>query len=559
MRFRNCLAWAIFFLPACQSDPVLPTFREPFLANQRKVADMFPNEFPKEPLVDLDSGWVFLGQDSIAGIHRDWPDQFIQPERVSLPHRLPLPNHSLWYSWEGMLEPGILLVDADDGVQCWVNGKRIPRSADGDFFEMDATGKTELDLRVINNAMAGGLRRVQFFSQTAYQFWKGKKKQLMEGILVDRKLELLQDPDLKQNWDGLSYPELSALFADYPILFTSPVLIWSTDGRPFVRWVSESAGTAILRPEQGEEIAVESTNGIFTHELETRSSISFHLYQGKSYHGSFSLKAGSVSDSIKLALWGDSQGGWETFREVGDAISAHDADLSIGAGDLVNNGSEEWAYPQFLQLLSRMQTPQLLVPGNHDYDGYYDDLHAIQMNDYLFQPEMPTYGMLRFGPVAMLSLDPNVNFPVSVPEETRQSEWLKEQLESDAWNNAPWKIIVLHQPPYSQGWPGYQGEWTIRQLLEPYFHRGLVDLVVAGHTHDYERLSQYFSGNPVHFLVVGGAGGGLEPEGAQSDIPQMDRLIKKHHYGILEVDASRMHFKAYDLEGNIMDALTVEK
>lgn len=559
MRFRYGLACTVLILSACQSDPALPTYREPFLANEQKVAGMFPNEFPKEPLRELDSGWVFLGRDSIAGIYRDWPEQFPQAESVSLPHRLPLPNHSLWYSWKGILEPGILLVGADDGVQCWVNEKRIHRSVDGDFFEMEVSGETELNLRVVNNAMAGGLRRVQFLAKEAYQFWKVRKDQIIAGILVDRKLELLQDPDLVAEWEDLSYPELSVLLAEYPILFTPPVLIWSTDGSPFVRWVSESAGTAILRQERGEEVRIESTNGIFTHKMERGTGISFDLYQGKSFQGSFSVEANLVSDSIKLALWGDSQGGWETFREVAEAIGAHQVDLSVGAGDLVNNGSEDWAYPRFLQLLSRMQAPQLLVPGNHDYDGYYDDLHATQMNDYLFQPERPTYGLQQFGPVAILSLDPNLNYPVSVPEGTLQREWLSEQLESDTWNNAPWKIIVLHQPPYSQGWPGYQGEWTIRQLLEPYFHRGQVDLVVAGHTHDYERLSQNFSGHSVHFLVVGGAGGGLEPEGLQSDIPQMDRLIKKHHYGILEVDANRMRFKAYDLEGNTMDEITVRK
>lgn len=206
-----------------------------------------------------------------------------------------------------------------------------------------------------------------------------------------------------------------------------------------------------------------------------------------------------------------------------------------------------------------MQTPQLLVPGNHDYDGYYDELFARQLNQFLSHPEKPTYGMQLFGPVAIMSLDPNVNFPVSVLKGSSQGKWLERQMESSTWQQAAWKILVLHQPPYSQGWPGYQGEWTIRQLLEPYFHRGLVDLVVAGHTHDYERVAFDFSDHTVHFLVVGGAGGGLEPVGKQSDYPQMDRLIKKHHYGILEIDSSRMHFKAYDLEGNTMDELIIEK
>lgn len=559
MRLWLCLLWSVLFLQACHAELEIPTYREALFADDKKAADFFQTQLPDDLLVTLDSGWIFLSQDSLTGIHREWPAPFSQPEPVVLPHRLPLPNHSLWYHWEGLLEPGILLVDADDGLQCWLNGKRVPRAEEGDFFVVGATGKSYLGLRVVNNAMAGGLRRVQFLPMAAHESLKAKKNQIREGVITDRKLDLLQDTELKEDWESLSYLELNGQLAEYPILFTHPVLIWSTDGNPFIRWVSESAGTAILGMENGKEIRIQSTDGVFTHELEPGSSVTFDLYQDKSFHGNFTFETKTHKDNIKVALWGDSQGGWETFRKVADAISDHQADLSVGAGDLVNNGSEDWAYPLFLQLLSHMQTPQLLVPGNHDYDGHYDDLYAKQMNQYLFQPEKPTYGVKQFGQLAILSLDPNVNFPVSVPEGTQQREWLEEQMASATWQNSRWKMLVLHQPPYSQGWPGYQGEWTIRQLLEPYFHRRLVDLVVAGHTHDYERASLIFSGNPVHFLIVGGAGGGLEPEGEQSEIPQMDRLIKKHHYGILDVDSSRMHFKAYDLEGNTIDELTIRK
>ncbi|WP_373397476.1 metallophosphoesterase [Algoriphagus halophilus] len=173
--------------------------------------------------------------------------------------------------------------------------------------------------------------------------------------------------------------------------------------------------------------------------------------------------------------------------------------------------------------------------------------------------------MSQLGPAAILSLDPNVNFPVSIPEGTDQREWLEATMDSEAWNAAPWKIIVLHQPPYSQGWPGYQGEAAVLDLLEPYFHQGKVDLVIAGHTHDYERLSKEFSGHSVQFLIVGGAGGGLEPEGENSPTPVMDQLIKKHHYGILELDQHSlnlevvgkgekywMHFSSRTKKGNWM-------
>nr|MBI1231156.1 hypothetical protein [Cytophagales bacterium] len=546
-------------LLSCQHPPVLSTYRETFLADIEMVADFFQNTFPEEELIALDTGWMFYGMDSLPGIHGTWPYQSVQSQPVALPHRLPFPNHSMWYKWEGILEPGILLIDADDGAQCKINGKRVLRSHLGDFYPQDDNGKCTVEIRVMNNAMAGGLRKVRLLPKAALAQWETRKTEIRQKVLERRKLELLQDMGLRSELEGLEETERALRLSAYPILFTVPQMILGTDGKRFLRWVSESSDPATLHLDDGETLTANASDGVFTVPIPPATDIYFELHQGRSHQGRYTFSASNYSEGVRIALWGDSQGGWETFREIADAIREHQPDISIGAGDLVNNGSEELAYPRFLQLLSRMQTTQLLVPGNHDYDGYYDDLFAKQMNDFLFRPETSTYGLLSLGDVSVITLDPNENFPVSVPEATHQRNWLEEQMASPAWKNSKWKVIVVHQPPYSQGWPGYHGEWTIRHLIEPYLHQGLIDLVVAGHTHDYERLSLQFSGHPVHFLVVGGAGGGLEPADAQSDYPKMDRIIKKHHFGILEANSSQMNFIAYDLDGKVIDELKITK
>lgn len=135
MKVPYCLVWTVLFLAACRPEPELPTYLESLLADERKVAGMFTNEFPRESVRELDSGWVFHGQDSLAGINRKWPADFSQSVRISLPHRMSFANHSLWYSWKGTLGAGVLFIDADDGVQCWLNGKRILRAKDGEFLK----------------------------------------------------------------------------------------------------------------------------------------------------------------------------------------------------------------------------------------------------------------------------------------------------------------------------------------------------------------------------------------------------------------------------------------
>lgn len=533
-----------------------PTYREAFFAEEELIRDFLIESWP-ENMLELDSGWIFMGKDSLPGIERVLPE-FGKGEKLDLPHRISFPNHSLWYQKEVNLEKGILFIDGDDGVQLWMDGHRIPRASTGEFFDVPSGKNSLLTIRVINNAMAGGLRKVRWISEERFTDWKNLKKHSRDSILAVRKVQLLSDSVEKAKLEKLTWVEKKEALEDFPVLMTDPVLMLGTDQTWFVRWVSEKGGEASIRVSNGEKLELKSIDGIFTLPL-LEDSIRFELFQDKAFQGSFKFVRPEFGDQVKLALWGDSQGGWATFHQIAQLVREKQVDLSIGAGDLVNNGSEECAYPRFLQKLSLMNTAQLPVPGNHDYDGFYEDLDPVLLRSYVFRGREPRFGFQQVGPVAILTLDPNENFPVSIPENSVQKKMLEQVLNSDSWNQSPWKMIVLHQPPFSQGWPGYHGEKSIQDLLEPYFHQGKIDLVVAGHTHDYERLTKEFSGNSVHFLIVGGAGGGLEPEGQNSDFPKMDRIIKKNHVAIAEVNEGEFKLQVFGTTGEILDEITFQK
>jgi predicted phosphodiesterase len=559
MKNTVILLFAFLFAVGCattDSKNASPTFGEAFFSDESQLQGYF-NPAVDLKTIPLDSGWIFLGMDSIPGIERDIT-ALDAGEAIILPHRFPFANHSFWYKTAVDLEPGVLLIDADDGAQLWVNGKRIPRSERGEFFEISNSGEKKLLIRAVNNAMAGGLREVTWISMDDFQNWEQRKLVLQDSILLERKSRLISDQSLTSKLADLAFAEKKMMLEDYPILLTDPVLILGNDGTYFLRWVSEKSGTATLNFPDGKVKEIISEDGVFTFEPESHE-LEFSLHQQKSNFGNLTFTIPKLEDGLKLAIWGDSQGGWKTFAQIAMQIQLHQPDLSVGAGDLVNNGSEEMAYPRFLQILSLMKTLQLPVPGNHDYDGFYEDLEPDLMKKFLFRPDEPTYGMQVLGPMAVITLDPNVNFPVSIPGGTPQRTWFEEGMESEVWKAATWRMIVLHQPPYSQGWPDYHGEKSIQDLLEPYFHRGLVDLVVAGHTHDYERLTRDFSGSEVTFLVVGGAGGGLEPEGKNSEFPRMEKLIKTHHFGILEVKKEGLNWVVYGVDGEVLDRYEIKK
>ena len=533
-----------------------PTYREAFFAEEELIGDFLIEAWP-ENMLKLDSGWIFMGKDSLPGIERVVPE-FGKGEKLDLPHRVSFPNHSLWYQKEVSLEKGVLFIDGDDGVQLWMDGYRIPRASAGEFFDVPAGKNSLLTIRVINNAMAGGLRKVRWIGERDFLNWKSRIKHSRDSILAVRKVQLLSDSVQKSNLEKLTWVDKKQELEDFPVLMTDPVLMLGADQTWFVRWVSEKGGEVRIRISDGEKLELKSIDGIFTLPL-LEDSIRFDLFQDKAFQGSFEFVKPEFGQKVKLALWGDSQGGWSTFHQIARLVREKQVDLSIGAGDLVNNGSEEYAYPRFLQKLSLMNTAQLPVPGNHDYDGFYEDLDPVLLRSYVFRAKEPRFGFQQVGPVGILTLDPNENFPVSIPENSAQRKMLEQVLNSDSWNQSPWKMIVLHQPPYSQGWPGYHGEKSIRDLLDPYFHQGKIDLVVAGHTHDYERLTKEFSGNIVSFLIVGGAGGGLEPDGQDSDFPKMDRIIKKNHVAIAEVDKEGFKLQVFGITGEVLDEITFRK
>ncbi|OYX22325.1 MAG: hypothetical protein B7Z16_04910, partial [Algoriphagus sp. 32-45-6] len=152
-----------------------PTYREAFFLNEQGLQDFWDSSLP-EGMVTLDSEWFFLGKDSLPGIKREIPLE-ISDEVINLPHRILAPNHSLWYRKEVNLQAGVLLLDADDGAQLWANGRRIPRSEDGEYFTISEDGTYSLTIRAVNNAMAGGLRRVTWISEVDFQGWKSKESQ----------------------------------------------------------------------------------------------------------------------------------------------------------------------------------------------------------------------------------------------------------------------------------------------------------------------------------------------------------------------------------------------
>lgn len=134
-----------------------------------------------------------------------------------------------------------------------------------------------------------------------------------------------------------------------------------------------------------------------------------------------------------------------------------------------------------------------------------------------------------------------------VGEESTQFRWMQGLM---ALSKKKWKIAILHHPPYTSGTSYRPGktEWRL-----PWSNLG-VDLVLSGHSHNYERL---LVDEVVH--IVAGVGG-ASPVGFGSALEESDERITGS-YGALKitVNPSTLEISFRDTSDDELDQVTITK
>ena len=407
--------------------------------------------------------WRFALGASGEGLHASATAMPSSSAPVRLPHRVLAPNSTLWYASELPIPPGsALLVDADDGAQVFVDGAQLNHYRRWFLVPGAASATQHVVVRVLNNAMQGGLRSVR----------------VVAAADVVR--------------DSIEVPALSAGFA--------PV---------------ESAGFRARMPAAGQP--------------------------------------------CRFSAWADSQGGWRTFSGLVALMTGRRAHFSVGVGDLVNDGSDPQAWRSFLAAVAPLaaDTPVVPVAGNHDYDGFYNDLRA-QHYLRLFRPDGASWFAWSCGDARFVALDMNTEFPIGARPSGAQKEWLMREVASAAWKDAAWRVLLVHQPPWSRSWAGYDGDEAVRAIVEPLVANHGLDLVIAGHSHAYERLTRIVRGREVRVLITGGAGGGLEAP-LRAGPPGTGTIFLRHHFVELTATRQALMANAIDADGRSFDRWRINR
>ncbi len=247
-------------------------------------------------------------------------------------------------------------------------------------------------------------------------------------------------------------------------------------------------------------------------------------------------------DPVRFLVFGDSGGDNSDQRALLEQMYTVPYDLIIHTGDLAYNDGklgqfESTVFRIYAELFARI--PFFPAAGNHEYNTAKGA--AFRSVFSLPGDSGEKWYSYDWGNVHFVALDTEASY-------TEQAAWLDADL---AATEQPWKIIYMHRPPYSSGDHG--SDTSLRAKLAPVVEKHGVQLVLAGHDHNYERMTPQ---NGVAYVVTGGGGIGTRPVGTSSFTAFSAEVI---HFVYGEVFADKMVLHAIDGTGVEFDSMVIPR
>ena len=196
-----------------------------------------------------------------------------------------------------------------------------------------------------------------------------------------------------------------------------------------------------------------------------------------------------AKSDISFLIFNDVHGNNERMETLWKNSGLTKPDMVFFNGDMVSDiRSEEQLFGGFMDLavtLFASETPMYYVRGNHETRGNY----AHKFADYFPGGQGQLYYLFRQGPVCFLVLDSGEDKPDSDIEYSgivafdayreKQARWLKDAVQSPVFKDAPYRIVVMHMPPFG----GWHGEKDVEEKFMPLLQNAGVDIMFSGHLH----------------------------------------------------------------------------
>ena len=246
---------------------------------------------------------------------------------------------------------------------------------------------------------------------------------------------------------------------------------------------------------------------------------------------------------VRFLAFGDSGGGGSDQYALLDQMTDFPYDMMIHTGDIAyDNGTlvefEANVFGVYADLFRSI--PFFPAAGNHEYNN---SATAAPFRSVFSLPGVTGESWYSFdwGPVHFAALDTEADYDT-------QMAWLDDDLAS---TDRAWKIVYLHHPPYSSGEHG--SDTSLRTKLAPIVQNRGVQLVLAGHDHDYERMTPQ---NGVAYVVTGGGGKGTRPVGKSAFTAYSADVI---HFVYGEIEGAQLTLHAVDATGAEFDSMVIQQ
>lgn len=256
------------------------------------------------------------------------------------------------------------------------------------------------------------------------------------------------------------------------------------------------------------------------------------------------------ADAFTFVAFGDSQ------REdvVAGEIAPHQPAFLINTGDLVDRDY----YPQYKEYFSpsvnamTRRFPMAVSRGNHEQRGVvFAKLFGLDRDR--------MYYSFDYGNAHFVCLDSGLwRWPNPDENIARMLDWAERDLKQ---SSARWKIVFFHEPLFDMSYRR-GGSWG-RDRLMPVLRRTGVDLVMAGHAHNYQRYAPLYTPgenetHPITFVTSAGAGRAYLAM-ARVAVPHLAVRKATSHYMVYEIEGDTLRGRAIAVDGRELDRFAIRK
>jgi len=251
------------------------------------------------------------------------------------------------------------------------------------------------------------------------------------------------------------------------------------------------------------------------------------------------------TEHIRFAVYGDNRTVPLKFEEINDSLKSkaislygenieEDINLVFDVGDIVTDGNILSEYiPEYFNPISTISpsVPFMVSIGNHELEAphYYKFMKYEDFGG----AEGEKYYAFRIGRVLFVGLNSNDQL-----RNDTQIEWLDQILTtSENDGTIEWVFAFLHHPGRSEICPKGNTPYVQDRVIPTLAKYSKVDMLIYGHSHDYERGTALNAG--FRLLLNGGAGSPLERWGMydyQENYPEIQKTFDHYCYSIVDID-----------------------